>query len=383
MASWWEAKLLQLRPVGLCLAMMWGLGQVACADDVLLTAVVSDGVVSRGAADASSTADNGQRCGAGLLAVADQCVPASSLTQWCGDYCASLALACPPGQPKSTSCQAYCDQAIELGPLCVAECEGAIDEPGAAAKTICGGLARRMDSVDCEQLALCAEPVTAPSCASLCDAAQGCGLVHDSRLLLGGSRDECVLYCQGLATALTPTKRFGPLTQCLAKALTTCDALGVLGCTVVGVPALDSALCSTVATDCKYIPDIWTDSAACAKSLGSWSAGQRIAAGGCLEIGGNYANCAERPCASPPAALPSGAKAAAQAILAHCPQLLSVPADNEFAAEFYAWMFVAVLQAFGKPVDRNYALISACFVGSPCPTTREGTLECLLTTPKD
>jgi hypothetical protein len=46
-------------------------------------------------------------------------------------------------------------------------------------------------------------------------------------------------------------------------------------------------------------------------------------------------------------------------------------------------MFVAVLKAFGKPIDRNYALISSCFLDSPCPATRDGTLQCLLSTPKE
>lgn len=323
------------------------------------------------------------QCSPGYVRAAGQCVPAASLVQWCGDYCSSLGLACPPGVAVPAGCEGVCGSGAEAGQGCVADCLGALDQPGAAARTICTGLMRRMDSVDCRNLAHCEQALAAPACDALCDKASACGLTSDSRMLLGGSREECGLYCNALATALSPSQRFEPLRQCLTRALETCDPLGLAGCTVVGVAQLDGKLCSTLAETCQSIPALWPNQAACTAELQTWGAGPRIAAGGCLEIGGQSALCAEHNCASPPSALPVGAVQAAAAMLGHCPHLLAVPADKPIAAEFYAWMFVAVLKAFGKPIDRNYALISSCFLDSPCPATRDGTLQCLLSTPKE
>ncbi len=322
-------------------------------------------------------------CAAGQVRVDDACVPVASLTRWCNDYCASRQLACPEGAVEPAGCQPYCDAAVGAGANCLADCLGAMDEPGRAQQTICGGLLRRMDAIDCTNLAHCSLPETPTTCDALCDDAQSCGLLTDSRLLLGGSRDECVLYCRALATALAPNNRFEPLRACLSKAMQTCDPLGVLACTVVGTAELDNTLCTTAAADCGFIPDVWPDASACAAELKSWTAGQRIAVGGCLNIGKNYALCGEHHCANPPTALPPGALGAAQQLITHCPNLLSVPSDYAVGAEYYAWLFTAILEAFGKPVQRDYALVSSCFLSAPCPTTKEGTLKCLLETPKD
>ena len=360
-----------------CLA---GKLQDSCVDDSLGIRCFCD--PGYGPGGALSCVPAGQ-CSKGFVRAAGQCVALASLTQWCGDYCVSLGLACPKSAALPATCQDFCATAKASGSGCIAQCLGELDQPGAAAQTICGGLMRRMDAIDCRELANCGKALAPPECVPLCDQAHACGLLGDSRLLLGGSREECVLQCNALASALTPRMRFEPLTRCLALAMETCDPLRVLGCTVVGVADLESKLCAMAAKDCQSVPGVWTNEADCKAAVKGWGAGPHIAAGGCLEIGGNSAKCGKNQCAIPPTSLPKGAAAAAAAMVGHCPQLLAVPADHPMVGEFYGWLYVAVLKAFGKPIDRNYALISDCFLSSPCPPTREGTLQCLLNTPKE
>ena len=322
-------------------------------------------------------------CAAGLVRVDDVCVPVAVLAHWCDDACASRDLACASAMASSAACAPYCASGLAAGAGCIADCMATMDEPGQAQATVCRGLMHRMDSIDCTQLAHCDQPVAPTTCEALCDAAQDCGLLTDARLLLGGSHGACMLSCRALASALTPSLRFEPMRQCLVDAMATCDPLRVLSCTVVGVAELDTTLCTSAATTCGFIPGVWPDAAACASSLAGWSAGQRMAVGGCLQIGGNDALCAEHQCANPPAALPSGALAAAEQLMAHCPQLLAVPADYPPAAQYYAWLFMAILKAFGEPLERDYGLVTDCFVSAPCPTTRDETLKCLLAPTKD
>lgn len=324
-------------------------------------------------------------CPAGEVRAAGACVPLASLGHWCDDYCGSLGLACPAEAKHADACQPYCDHAGEQGPDCVAKCLGGLDQPGEADRVVCGGLMRRFDSVDCRHLSLCAAPPVPPpaQCAQLCAAAANCGLLTDSRLLLGSSAGECQVYCGALHKVLAPFGRAQQVHQCLQAAMTSCDPVQMLGCMVVGVPELPARLCTSAASDCGYIPDVWPDVQTCEAAQGAFSAGQRIAVGGCLEIGGQYDQCQQNACAQPPEVLPNGAQQAAQAMLDHCPQLLAAPPTYPFAAEFYAWMFVAVRRAFGLPVAIDYGQIASCFVANPCSQTKAGTLQCLLLTPKD
>lgn len=325
-------------------------------------------------------------CPAGEVRAAGACVPVASLTSWCADYCGSLGLACPAEPKHTAACQPYCDHASEQGPGCVANCLDRLDEPGEAERVVCGGLMRRFDSVDCRQLAFCEAPAAPPpvaDCVSLCAAAADCGLLLDSRLLLGSTPGECQVYCGALHRVLAPVGRAQQVHQCLLQAMTSCDPIQMLGCMVVGVPELAAKLCTTAAVDCGYIPDVWPDAAACLAGMDDLGPGQRIAVGGCLEIGGNYQNCKQNACAQPPQTLPDGAQQAAQTMMDHCPQLLAAPGNYPFSSEFYAWMYIAILRAFGQPIERDYSLISSCFLANPCPQTKAGTLQCLLSSPKD
>jgi hypothetical protein len=325
-------------------------------------------------------------CPQGQVRAAGQCVPQGSLTKWCDNYCGSLALACPQGQTQPAACQPYCSHADEQGPDCVASCLGRLDQPGQVQRVICGGLMRRFDSARCQELAQCEsppDPAPVSNCEAICTAADGCGLLLDARFLLGSNLGECRLYCQALRTALGPFNRADLVEQCLLQAMTSCDPVYMLGCTVAGLPELAGRLCTTAASDCGYIPDVWADQATCSNSLQSWTAGQQIAVGGCLEIGGNYTKCKENGCATPPDELPPGALQAVKAMMAHCPHLIATPLTYPFADEFYAWMWVTILRAFGLPIDRDYSLISDCYLNKPCPATKPGNLQCLLSTPKE
>ncbi len=325
-------------------------------------------------------------CPQGQVRAAGQCVPLPSLPRWCDDYCGSLGMACPPGEALPDTCQPYCSHANEQGPGCIANCLGQLDEPQQAERILCGGLMRRFDSMDCRELAHCEAPQVPalPSqCEAICTGAANCDLLLDSRLFLGSNVGECRLYCEALRTALAPAKRADRVEQCLLQAMSSCDPVHMLGCMVGGMPELPGRLCTTAASDCGYIPDVWSDAAACTTALQGWTAGQQVAVGGCLEIGGNYKKCKENGCANPPDQLPVGAQQAAQAMMMHCPNLLAAPAQYPFASEFYAWMYVAVLRAFGLPIDRDYSLISSCFLTKPCPANKIGALQCLLTTPKE
>ena len=323
------------------------------------------------------------QCPAGELHAAGVCVAPDALTAWCDDYCATLSMACPPGVSRPPECAPYCAQAETVGPGCVATCLGQLDAPGAVAQTLCGGLMRRVDSVQCRDLALCATPVHDPVCADVCDAVDACGLLHDRRLLFGSTRAECGLYCDALATALAPNARFTDLAQCALRATHTCDPLALLGCEVVGVPEIPATLCTTTAPACGFIPSLWPDTGACEVAIAAWSPGQQIAVAACLNVGGFGDQCAEHHCASPPDALPPGAETAALAMMQHCPGLLAVQADFAPAATFYAWFWVGILRAFGQSEDRDYAAIADCYLAQTCPTTKEGTLECLLHATKD
>ena len=323
------------------------------------------------------------QCPAGQVHAAGTCVAPAALTDWCEDYCATLPLACPPGVTLPPDCAPYCAHADQAGPACVATCLGDLDTPGAVQQTLCAGLMRRLDTVDCRGLALCEVPVHADVCADVCDAADACGLLRDRRLLLGSNRPECMLYCDALATALAPKHQFEGLAECLLRAMQSCDALAMLSCTVVGVPDLPHTMCTKTAPTCGFIPTVWSDAAACEAGLAAWSPGQQIVVGACLNVGGFGALCAEHACASPPDALPAGAQATAQAMMGHCPDILAAPADFAPSAEYYAWLFVGILRAFGESEDRDYGAIADCFLSQPCPSTKEGTLDCLLHATKD
>ncbi len=323
------------------------------------------------------------QCAAGFARVEDRCVPVAMLPRWCADFCAAQQELCPGGGSAPTDCQAVCAPSVASGADCMSACLASLDEPAVAPQVICGGLTRRLETFRCGQLSGCADPAPADGCEALCDAVADCGQLTDPRLPFGASHGECVLYCEAMATTLSPKGRFEPLRACVLEAMAACDPVHLLACTIESVPRLGTELCTSYSADCGFIPEIWPDAPACEAALASWSGGQRLAVAGCATFLGKYAQCGEHDCANPPAVVPPSAVAAAKELRSACPELFFMPPELAYVDEYYGWLLTGALKASGLPTQVDVAAVSACIQSAPCPTSRDETLLCALNAPEE